>query len=67
MTISVASLSHVLHGMGHHTRPSTTRSEPFAQQLKAAQTGIAASSKKPAAQAGVLLSSEMMQAMQTIR
>lgn len=67
MTISAASLSHALHGMGHHTRPSATRSEPFAQQMKAAQTGSAASSAKPSDQAGELLSSDMLQAMQTIR
>jgi hypothetical protein len=67
MTISASSLSHALHGMGHHTRPSGTRTEPFAQQLKAAQTGSANLSAKPSDQAGAVLSSDMLQAIQTIR
>ncbi len=68
MTISVASVSHALHGITHRSQhPSATRGKSFAQQLKAAQTGVAGSSGKPTDLAGELLSSDMLQATQTIR
>ena len=68
MTISAASVSHALHGVTHRSEhPSATRGESFAQQLKAAQTGVAGSSGKPSDLTGQLLSSDMQQAVQTIR
>ena len=68
MTISVASVSHMLHGVTHRSQhPSATRGESFAQQLKAAQTGVAGSPGKPSDLAGELLSADMLQATRTIR
>ncbi|MGH7210471.1 MAG: hypothetical protein ACREF1_03305 [Acetobacteraceae bacterium] len=68
MTISAASIAHALHAVTHRSQhPSATRGESFAQQLKAAQTGGDGSLGKPADLTGELLSSDMLQAVQTIR
>lgn len=76
MTISVAALSHAIHDMTHskatHPHAPAGRAAPFGQQVRAAagqagqQSAASQSSNGASFDPGALLSSEMLQAMQTI-
>lgn len=76
MSMSLTALSHAIHGMSHpkttHPHAPAGRPASFGQQVKAAaaQAGqpsaVLPSGDKSSADPGALLSSEMLQAMQTI-